>query len=196
MSEYVIDIKEKGVGILCDIFDEERAAELEAQRTPEERRARADAEAERIAAEKLSQEAIKLGYEELSRRAEKEAADAVLRPVLDAIDKNLAPHLKNELAEENATARLSERQKQDFALFQKCAARWELPHLPAPPGMVAVFLSEESEKGAAHVDRLCHSIASVHRAFNFPDPTTDILVRAVVRLCRSESNKPPQQQKD
>jgi hypothetical protein len=190
MSTFIV--KERGLGILCDEYDHERAAELEAQMILEQRQARAEA----AAAEKLSQEATKLGYEELGRRAEKEAHDAVLRPVLDAIDKNLAPHLKAELAEENATARLTERQKQDCSLFQKCAACWELPHLPAPPGMVAVFLSEESEKGAAHVDRLCHSISAAHRGFGFPDPTTDILVRAVTRLARTDKSNNPPQQKD
>ena len=63
MSTYII--KERGLGLLADEFDEERAAELEAQRTPEERQARVAA----AAAEKLSQDAMTLGYQELNRRA-------------------------------------------------------------------------------------------------------------------------------
>jgi hypothetical protein len=182
-------VKERGLGLLCDEFDEELAAQLESERTLAEKQARADA----VAAEKLSQEAIKLGWEELGRRADKEASEAATRPVLDAIDKALAPHLKSELAAENTAARITAQQKLDFGLFAKCAARWELPHLPGPAQAVAVFLSEESEKGAAHVERLCHSIATVHRALNFADPTTDVLVRAVMRLARSEKSPPPQQ---
>src|SRR5262249_25975824 len=109
------------------------------------------------------------------------------QPELDAIDAGLAPYLKKELAEENAAARISVKQKEDFARFRKCCAQWELPHLPAPPQAVAVFLAEETERGAAHVARLCRSISTVHRSCNFPDPTLDVLVRAVVRLTRTES---------
>src|SRR5262249_35479900 len=131
---------DKGIGLLCEEYDHELAAEIEARRTPEQR----EAYAKQLAADKFVSDAIERHVEEECKRIDAER----LQPELDAIDKLLAPHLKNELAEENAAARISSKQKQDFAAFQKCCARWELPSLPAPPQAVAVFLAEEIEHGA------------------------------------------------
>src|SRR5262245_11887633 len=117
---------DKGIGLLCAEFDHELAAEIEAQRTPGEREARAKAVAEMEAGDKFVRDAIEQYVEAECRRIDAER----LQPELDAIDKMLAPHLKNELAVENAATRISPKAKQDFARFQKCAARWELPPCP------------------------------------------------------------------
>jgi hypothetical protein len=174
---------DKGVGILCEEYDHELAAEIDARLTPEER----EVNAERAAAGKFVFNAVERHVEEQQKQAEA----GRLQPELDAIDAGLAPYLKKELAEENAAARISSKVKRDFARFQKCCAQWELPHLPAPPQAVAVFLVRETEHGAAHVARLCRSISTVHRAVGFADPTLDVLVRAVVRLMRTNKPNPP-----
>src|SRR5262249_32159611 len=122
------------------------------------------------------------GLREYQRRQEETAR----QPDLDAIDKALQPYLRKELGLEDAKTRPRARHKQDFKKFQACCAKWGLPDLPAPPQAVAVFLSTESEQGAAHVLRLRNSISTIHRATNFADPCDDILVKALVRLIRNE----------
>ena len=126
------------------------------------------------------------GLREHQRRQE----EAARHPDLDAIDHALSPHLRKELEKENAATRVTAKAKANFKLFQACCAKWGLPHLPAPPQAVAVFLSEESERGAAHVSRLARSISVVHTACNFADPTTDVLVRALLRLVRTDKSSP------
>lgn len=139
-------------------------------------------------------ETYKVAFEDSRKRREQETADARqaadYRAGLDAIDKNLSAHLGRELKLENAKTRVRAQHKQDFKAFQACCAKWGLPDLPAPPQAVAVFLSEESERGAAHVSRLARSISVVHTACNFADPTTDVLVRALLRLVRTDKSSP------
>ena len=131
-------------------------------------------------------ETYKVEFEGSRKRKEKETADAKhaadYRAGLDAIDKNLSAHLGRELKLENAKT---------FKSFQACCDKWGLPDLPAPPQAVAVFLSEKSERGAAHVLRLRNSISTIHRATNFADPCDDILVKALVRLIRNEEKEKP-----
>jgi hypothetical protein len=128
------------------------------------------------------------GLREYERRQEETAQ----RPDLDAIDAALSPHLRKELERENAETRVTAKAKSDFKAFQKCCERWGFPALPAPPQAVAVFLAEESERGASHVIRLRNSISTIHRATNFADPCDDILIKAMVRLIRNEEkgNRP------
>ena len=140
-------------------------------------------------------ETYKVEFEGSRKRKEKETADAKhaadYRAGLDAIDKNLSAHLGRELKLENAKTRVRAQHKQDFKSFQACCDKWGLPDLPAPPQAVAVFLSEKSERGAAHVLRLRNSISTIHRATNFADPCDDILVKALVRLFRIEEKEKP-----
>src|SRR6516162_1058550 len=140
-------------------------------------------------------ETYKVTFEDSRKRKEKETADAKhaadYRVGLDAIDKNLSAHLGRELKLENAKTRVRAQHKQDFKSFQACCDKWGLPDLPAPPQAVAVFLSEKSERGAAHVLRLRNSISTIHRATNFADPCDDILVKALVRLIRNEEKEKP-----
>ena len=130
------------------------------------------------------------GLREYQRRQEESAH----RPDLDAIDHALSPYLRKELEKENAETRVTKKAKEDFRAFQKSCEKWGLSDLPAPPQMVAVFLSERSEDGAAVVSRLARSISIVHTACNFSDPTKDILVRALLRLVRTDKSLP--QKKD
>jgi hypothetical protein len=111
---------------------------------------------------------------------------------LDEIERfSLLPYIRDELAaemKEKTPSPLSE-YAADCARFKACAERWDLPYLPAPPQMVAVYLSEESEKGLEHVQRQVRAVSAWHRATSNPDPTTDILVRAILRLCEKENDK-------
>jgi hypothetical protein len=137
--------------------------------------------------------------EEIERRAaeeRKKEAEAVEREAEQAetasgIENALTPYLKNELQQEIAARKLSaetlRKFRKDFQAFKECCERWDLPHLPAPPQAVAVFLSEESRHGVKHVERLKASISAIHKAADFSDPTTDILIRAILRLCRNDT---------
>src|SRR5262245_45454245 len=124
--------------------------------------------------------------------ARNQKASAWLQADLDGIDAALDPYLKDQLAAENAATRVTAAQKKDFERFKACCARWGLPRLPAPPQAVAVFLVEETERGAAHISRLARSISTIHQAVNFSDPCKDVLVRAILRLAREDKGNSPQ----
>src|SRR6516162_2372193 len=127
--------------------------------------------------------------EGMAARLKKEAETAhaaELQPHLDQIDAIFGRVLKNELAAENATSRVTTQQRKDFAMFKASAEKWELPYLPAAPQMVVLFLAEQSDRGLKYVTRLCRSIAAVHKACNFPDVTNDPLVRGVLRCLRTD----------
>jgi hypothetical protein len=117
--------------------------------------------------------------------ADEEAREAALQRLYDAIDANLSPHLKAELAAENEVTRVSPRQKTDFADFRATCTKWGLPYLPAKPQAVAIYLAEGD---ANTVLRRCKSISVIHRAIGESvDPTEDVLVRAIVRQARNEA---------
>jgi hypothetical protein len=61
------------------------------------------------------------------------------------------------------------------------------------PQACAVFLSEESGKGLAHVLRIKKAISAVHKMADQPDPTTELLVQAIIRLCRKDKSPPTAQ---
>ena len=127
--------------------------------------------------------------EEQEERQRKEAADeeareAALQRLYDAIDANLSPHLKAELAAENETARVTPKQKADFANFRATCTKWGMPYLPARPQAVAIFLAEGD---ADTVLRRCKSISVIHRAVGESDPCEDVLVRAIMRQARNEA---------
>jgi hypothetical protein len=135
--------------------------------------------------------------EEQEERQRKEAADeeareAALQRLYDAIDANLSPHLKAELAAENETARVTPKQKADFANFRATCTKWGMPYLPARPQAVAIFLAEGD---ADTVLRRCKSISVIHRAVGESDPCEDVLVRAIVRQARNEAKVNSNQQK-
>ena len=134
--------------------------------------------------------------EEEQRRkqaAEEAEREAALQLLYDGIDANLSPHLKAELAAENETARVTPKQKADFAAFRATCTKWGMPYLPAAPQAVAIFLAEGD---ADTVLRRCKSISVIHRAIGESvDPTEDVLVRAIVRQARNEAKVNSDQQK-
>ena len=139
----------------------------------------------------LRQEAARLEEAEAVARSLYEADVAAARQKqLDAIDKHLGESLRPELEAENKTVRVTPYNIKDFDLFKSCATEWQLGSLPAAPQMVAAFLTQQYiEHGAAIIPRLRNSISVVHRACNFPDPTEDVLVRALLRGLRPRKAK-------
>jgi hypothetical protein len=137
--------------------------------------------------------------EEIERRAaaerkkELEAAEheSVQQETASGIENALIPHVRKELQEEIAARKLSpeilRRYRADFTAFKECCGRWGLDYLPAGPPAVAVFLSEESRHGVKHIERLKKSIAAIHKAADLQDPTEDLLIRAILRLCRNDT---------
>ena len=140
-------------------------------------------------------EEIARGVAELERR---EAAAAQLaaeqEKSVNQIEDALTSWLRTELAEEIAARkRLSPETlrtyKSDFQRFKQCCAEWKLPCLPAPAQIVAAWLGEEGHRGLAHVLRCKAAVSAAHRAADLPDPTDDLLVRAVIRMVKQD--KPP-----
>jgi hypothetical protein len=133
---------------------------------------------------------------ESDRRKELMAAQlaADQEKAVNKIEDALTSWLRKELAEEIAARpRLSagtlRTYKSDFQRFKQCCAEWKLPCLPAPAQIVAAWLGEEGHRGLAHVLRCKAAVSAAHRAADLPDPTDDLLVRAVIRMVRQD--KPP-----
>src|SRR6516164_9358238 len=120
------------------------------------------------------------------REAEEAEREADLQRLYDGIDAHLSPCLREELAAENATARVTPEQKEDFAAFRALCTEWAMPYLPAMPQAVAIFLAEGDTDT---VLRRCKSISVIHRAVGESDPCEDVLVRAIVRQARNECSQ-------
>jgi hypothetical protein len=94
--------------------------------------------------------------------------------------------LQAEAAEPTITAEV----KSDFAQFEKFCARERYPALPTDPTPIAEFVRILADN-AAHAERLRDAISLVHRSLKLADPTSDPLVRAVVRFFHDEEAKKP-----
>jgi hypothetical protein len=144
--------------------------------------------------------------EEIERRIEEDKAReaaaaeyaAELEATLDQIEKAITVYVADELQAEFAEQRKSEESRKRahlgaFNRFKTYCTRFStpLPYLPAAPAAIAAFLTTEMAKGQAHLNRLCAAIAVMHKRVDLPDPTTDPLIRAVVRLAHKDRSSPP-----
>jgi hypothetical protein len=127
-----------------------------------------------------------------------ELAAAELEELLDRIEKVITVYVGDELQAEFAAQRQSEESRKRahlgaFLRFKQYCANFStpLPYLPAAPQAIAAFLATEIAKGQAHLNRLCAAIGTMHKRVDLPDPTTDPLVRAVVRLAHKDKSSPP-----
>src|SRR5262245_23042727 len=156
--------------LLGDPYEITDAEELKLQRLHSpERQARLDEEQRNSDLhDALIEEAMEIRF----KKIEDDARNAAVQPALDLVDATFGRALKTELTAENATARVTELQRKDFASFKASAEKWELPYLPGAPQTVVLFMSENCDRGIRHVNRLCQSIAAVHKACNFSDPTS------------------------
>jgi hypothetical protein len=117
--------------------------------------------------------------------AEREAAQEELKSQLE---QTIGNYLKNEIAEElEAQKKLSagsnnKQSRSDFLRFREHCLRLGLPALPAAPATVAAFLTSEIDKGRPHLRRLIKSISQTHLRCDLHDPTSDLLIRALLRL--------------
>lgn len=142
-----------------------------------------------------NREEIARGVAELER---KEAAAAQLaaerelkeKEIEQVLSQTLRAELDAEIESQKLNAKTLKRYREDFQRFRKYCESSGLQYLPAGPQVTAMFLSEDCKKGLAHVNRLRAAIACTHRIAGFPDPTDDLLVKAVCRLLRD--NKSPQ----
>jgi hypothetical protein len=133
------------------------------------------------------------------RRRASEAAEVAAKreAILDHIEKEITVYVGDELQAEFAAQRQSDETKKRmhlgaFVRFREYCAGYStpLPHLPAAPAAIAAFLTTEMSKGQAHLNKLCAAIAVMHKRVDLTDPTTDPLVRAVVRLAHKDKSKP------
>ena len=138
---------------------------------------------------------IARGVAELERReaaAAKLAAERELkeREIEQVLGQTLRAELDAEIENQKLNAKTLKRYREDFARFRAYCDGQGLPCLPAGPQVTAMFLSDGCEKGLKHFNCLRNAIACTHRMAGFPDPTEDLLVRAVGRLLKD--NKSPQ----
>jgi len=129
------------------------------------------------------------------REAEERALQAASAERLEAqeatqhqIEGVMLDYLRDEIAEELAEQKptTNARDRMNFLRFKAYCAKLDLPHLPASPQMVAAFLTTELDKGRPHLNRLIKSISTTHHKADLPDPCTDLLVRALLRLAIDE----------
>jgi hypothetical protein len=115
-----------------------------------------------------------------------------LRTQYDIIEATFVPVMRDEIAAENQTSRVTQRMRKDFAKFKEWCAQEGFPCLPADPAAVLAFLGGQVEYGPQYVARLSNSIATLHQATGFDNPCEDVLVRSLLRLLRNEKdqNKP------
>jgi hypothetical protein len=132
---------------------------------------------------------------ELERKqaaADRQAAEQELKEkeIEQVLSKTLSTELAAEIESQKLDAKTLKRYSKDFATFRRYCEGWGLPYLPAGPQVTVMFLGDHCEKGLKHFNRLRNAIACTHRIAGFPDPCSDLLVRALGRLLRE--NKSPQ----
>jgi len=108
------------------------------------------------------------------------------------IDGLIATYISDAKAAEEASPIITSEVMHDFEAFERYCANERLPPLPADPRAVAIFLADWSE-GLADAKRLRDSISIVHRRMKEPDPTLDLVVRALLRQIATEENDNTQQ---
>jgi hypothetical protein len=144
--------------------------------------------------EKREAEERKLQQAAAERAADQEATQ-------NAIEAVMVDYLRDQISEELAEQKPSttdRRSREDFLRFKTYCAGLDLPHLPASPPTVAAFLTSEIRLGRPHMRRCIKAISSTHHKADLHDPTTDLLVRALLRLAVEQptTDKPSQQKKD
>jgi folylpolyglutamate synthase/dihydropteroate synthase len=145
-----------------------------------------DAIEKRQAAERALQQAA------AEREADQEATQHAIEAVM--VD-YLRDQISEELAEQKPSA-TDKRARADFLRFKAYCAWLDVPHLPASPPSVAAFLTSEIRHGRPHMRRCIKAISSTHHKADLPDPTSDLLVRALLRLAIEQPTDKPSQQKD
>ena len=122
------------------------------------------------------------------RLADQEAVKHKLETVIAAA---LKDHIAAELQDQKRPG-TNTQSREDFKRFRAYCTRLDLPALPASPQAVAGFLVSELDQGRPHLDSLIKTISETHLRCDLHDPTSDLLVRALLRLASDE----PQQQKE
>jgi hypothetical protein len=145
--------------------------------------------------EKLNADERALQQAAAQRAADQEATQRQIEGVM-------LEHLRDEISEElkeQKPTEMSAQGRMDVLCLKGYAATLDLPHLPASPATVAAFLTSEIHHGRPHLNRLVKSISAAHHKADLPDPCTDLLVRALLRLAVEQptTDKPSSnQQKD
>jgi len=120
--------------------------------------------------------------DEAVTKAEASARDTELQSRYDKIDQLVTKHLKPELEIEFEKSEPTAADKRRFTEFSDYCREHGYKPLPSDPQPVLSYLINiEVPHGAAHVIRARRSIARIHRALNYADPTDDLAVKALVR---------------
>jgi hypothetical protein len=135
--------------------------------------------------------------EDRKKLAAAQEREAQQEETLSEIERALTTKLRDELAAELVEQKLSpetlRKYREMFLRFKQYATgRWSLPlpYLPASPQVVAAFLTSECCRGLGHVTRLKAAISTAHRSAGLPDPTNDLLVKALCRMLKDNKSPP------
>src|SRR5262245_2306608 len=104
--------------------------------------------------------------QECKREAAAEQYASECQEIYDRLEAMFLPHLREDAAAVNATARIKPGDKRIFDEFKEYLSSWEppLPALPAHPASVAAFVSKDLDRGnSLFTKRLC-AITRVHQA--------------------------------
>jgi uncharacterized protein (DUF2336 family) len=133
----------------------------------------------------------------LQAAAAERAADqeALQHQIEGMMLENLRDEISEELAEQKPTT-MNARERMNFLRFKGYAAELDLPALPASPAVVGAFLTSELHHGRGHLRRLVKAISATHHKADLPDPTADLLIKALLRRAVEQPTDKPSQQKD
>src|SRR5262249_5670482 len=127
--------------------------------------------------------------------AEKAAAyERELKTKYAEFDGLIRRYIGDAVVAEEALPVLTSEVMRDFEAFERWCAKERLPCVPADPRAVAMFLCDFNE-GLADAIRLRDSISIVHRRMKEPDPTLDLVVRALLRQIATENDNPQSTEK-
>jgi len=125
---------------------------------------------------------------------ERAAYEAELEEKYREFDGLIRHYIRDAVTAEETLPVLTSEVMRDFEGFERWCANERLPCIPADPRAVAMFLCDWNE-GLADAKRLRDSISIVHRRMKEPDPTLDLVVRALLRQIATENDNPQSTEK-
>src|SRR5262252_3905244 len=107
------------------------------------------------------------------------------------IDRTLGPIVKDAMAGLVESEQITDLDRITFAAFRDSCLELGLPHLPAPPQAVAMFIAGKADCSSDELEKALRSIAKVHIAAFGISPCDDRLVKAVLNTVKSEEGQEP-----
>jgi len=136
----------------------------------------------------LEAEMRKAGIEANRLAREQEALDVMDDALL--VIPGVADFIERERARGREVSAENVRQyKADFSIWRAWCEKEKVRPLPADAAAIANYLIERGDHGVRYINRVIAAIQTVHAVAQFPDPTNDPRVRAVVHFLRDLEKK-------